>query len=123
MASIMPKRKKLTKEQRMAVYNKFGGRCAYCGCEIDIKDMQVDHIESLERGGADDINNMYPACRSCNHYKHTYTLEDFRKALERMPSVLMRDSVTYKIAVRFGIIKHIANPKVVFYFEKERERE
>ncbi len=118
----MPKRKKITKEQRMAVYNKFGGHCAYCGCEIDLSNMQVDHIKALERGGTDDMDNLYPACRSCNHYKHTFTVEDFREALERMPSVLMRDSVTYKIAVRFGIIKHISNPKVVFYFEKDGEQ-
>ncbi len=58
----MTKRKKLTKEQRMIVYNKFKGHCAYCGCLIDIKNMQTDHIKSLEHGGADDIDNMYPAC-------------------------------------------------------------
>ncbi len=119
----MPKRKKLSKEQRMAVYNKFGGRCAYCGCELEYKDMQADHIEPLELGGADETSNLYPACRSCNHYKHTFTVEGFREALEHMPSVLMRDSVTYKIAVRFGMIKHITNPKVVFYFEKDGEQE
>ncbi len=117
----MPKRKKLTKEQRIDVYYKFAGHCAYCGCEIDIQDMQVDHIVALELGGADEISNLYPAFRSCNHYKSTFTIERFREALERMPSVLMRDSVTYKIAVRFGIIKHISNPKVVFYFEKDGE--
>ena len=42
----MAKRKKLTNKQRMAVYNKFDGHCAYCGCEIDISDMQVDHIKN-----------------------------------------------------------------------------
>ncbi len=85
--------------------------------------MQADHIEPLELGGTDEISNLYPACRSCNHYKHTFTIERFREALKRMPNVLMRDNVTYKIAVRFGMIKHIANPKVVFYFEKDGERE
>ncbi len=114
----MTKRKKLTYEQRITVYNKFSGHCAYCGCEIEINDMQADHVKPLELGGADDMDNLYPACRSCNHYKHTLTVEKFRAALERMPNVLMRDSVTYKIAVRFGIIK-IANPKVVFLFEKD----
>lgn len=38
-----------------------------------------------------------------------------------MPDVLMRDSVTYKNAVRFGLIKHLENPKVEFYFEKVRD--
>ncbi len=114
----MTKRRKLTKEQREFVYNKFRGHCAYCGCKIDIKDMQVDHVAALERGGTDELDNMFPACRSCNHYKHTLTVEKFRSVLEHMPDVLMRDNVTYKNAVRFGLV--IPNPqKITFYFETD----
>lgn len=35
----MNHRRKLTKTERMTVYNKMGGRCAYCGCELQFKDM------------------------------------------------------------------------------------
>lgn len=35
---------------RQAVYAKYNGHCAYCGCEIDYNDMQVDHIEPKCRG-------------------------------------------------------------------------
>lgn len=31
---------------REKVYQKYNGHCAYCGCELQYKDMQVDHIES-----------------------------------------------------------------------------
>lgn len=37
--------------------------------------------------------------------------------IERMPDVLMRDSVTYKNAVRFGLVTPTPH-KVEFYFEK-----
>ena len=95
----------------------FDGHCAYCGCELALSEMQVDHIKSLYNGGADDMSNMFPACRSCNKYKSTLTLDGLRKALERMPSVLQRDSTTYRIAVRYGLI--IPNEhNVEFYFEK-----
>ncbi len=119
--SRMPKRKRLTKEQRIAVYYKFAGHCTYCGCEIDLSNMQVDHIKALERGGTDDMDNLYPACRSCNKYKDTLTIEDFRQRIENMHDVLMRDNVTYKNAVRFRqIIPNKHRP--VFYFEKDGER-
>lgn len=117
----MQKRRKLKTLERQQVYNKFKGHCAYCGCEIEFKDMQVDHIEPLELGGADELYNMYPACRSCNHYKHTLTIEKFRKALECMPNVLMRDNVTFRNAMRYELIKPY-NSKVVFFFEKERKK-
>ena len=119
----MTKRKKFTKSERQQIYDMFNGHCAYCGCEITLQQMQADHIEPLELGGADEISNLYPACRSCNHYKHTMTIERFRQVLERMPSVLMRDNVTYRNAVRSGLIKHPENPKVEFYFEKVKDND
>lgn len=116
----MVKRRKLNQKERMEVYKKTYGHCAYCGCELQYKDMQVDHVVPLNgwnEQGTDEIENMLPACRSCNHYKNRIPLENFRRMIENIPAVLMRDSVTYKNAVRFGLV----NPqphKVVFYFEK-----
>ena len=60
----MSDRRKLTAAERQQIYEKFGGRCAYCGCEITIKDMQADHVVPLHLGGEDDISNLYPACRN-----------------------------------------------------------
>lgn len=114
----MEKRRKLSKAERQAVYDKCNGHCAYCGCELVFKVMQVDHVVSLEyHNGADDVTNMLPACRSCNHYKSTMTIERFRQAVERFPQVLMRDNVTYKNAVRFGLVDPKPH-KIEFYFEK-----
>lgn len=36
------------KPARKAIYDKFGGRCAYCGCELTGK-WCVDHIEPIMR--------------------------------------------------------------------------
>lgn len=113
----MQKRRKLKVTERQQIYDMFDGHCAYCGCEIDYSKMQVDHIEPLELDGADELDNMYPSCRSCNHYKHTLTIEKFRKQLENMPNVLMRDNVTFRNAMRYGLIK-FDKAKVVFYFER-----
>lgn len=99
------KRRKLTSAERREVYDKCGGHCAYCGCELAYKDMQIDHVVPLAFGkGEDELSNMLPACRSCNHRKGCWPLEIFRKDMERAPAVLMRDSVTYKNAVRFGLV-------------------
>ena len=63
----MVKRRKLSKTERMAVYQKTKGHCAYCGCVLEFSAMQVDHVVPLdgwsERGG-DTLDNMLPACRS-----------------------------------------------------------
>lgn len=111
------KRKKLTKEERLDIYNKYNGRCGYCGEKIDIKDMQVDHIVALRVGGTDTLDNMICACRSCNHYKSTYTLEVFEKQLQEIPNRLIRDSVIFRIALRYGLIE-IKDKEIEFYFKK-----
>jgi hypothetical protein len=109
-------RKRLNAAQRRKIHEKTHGHCAYCGCELPLKDMQVDHVVPLSGGGADEEPNMLPACRSCNHFKDGMTLERFRAAIERWPDVLMRDSVTYKNAARFGLVEPKPH-RVVFYFE------
>ena len=43
----MTERRRLTKEERRAVYDKTHGHCAYCGCNIGFEDMQVDHVVPL----------------------------------------------------------------------------
>lgn len=110
------KRRKLNKKERELVYNKYGGRCAYCGKEIEYVDMQVDHAKSLKTGGSDTIDNMLPACRSCNHYKVTLDIEGFRKYLQEIHNRLLRDSVAYQVAERFGIVEHKTD-EIKFYFE------
>lgn len=113
-----PKRKKLSKAERREVYDKCGGHCAYCGCEIKMSEMQVDHVIPIAWDlGSDTLSNMLPACRSCNNYKSSMTVEMVRACIERFPDVLMRDSVTYKNAVRFGLVEPKPH-KVEFYFEK-----
>lgn len=113
----MSQRKKLTANERRLVFEKFGGHCAYCGCEVTIKNMQADHVVPLHLGGADDISNLYPACRACNHYKSTFTVEKFRELIQRAPTALMKGNATYRNIARFRLIQHPVNPEVRFYFE------
>lgn len=110
-------RRKLSKAERMQVYEKCKGHCAYCGCELEYEDMQVDHAKPLKIDGADELNNMFPACRSCNHYKATLDVEGFRKYLAGIFHRLIRDSIPFQVAIRFGIVKHI-DDDVTFYFER-----
>ena len=116
------KRYPFTKEIRAFVYAKTDGHCAYCGCEITPEKMQIDHVKPLYLGGSNDLENLMPACASCNHYKSTYTLEGFRSIVEKAPAILRRDSATFRNALRLGVIKVTSGP-VVFYFEKLGDEE
>ena len=113
--------RKITKEQREKVYQKYNGHCAYCGKEIAYKEMQVDHLVPLADyafgRGENTIENMMPACRRCNHYKRANPLEDWRRMIEEIPNKLERDSYICKVGVDYGLVE-IKLKNVVFYFER-----
>ena len=116
-------RKQLSKQQRLLIHGKFNGKCAYCGCDIAYTDMQVDHIEALNNGGVDEVENMNPACRSCNHYKSTLGIERFREELSLLPDRLSgKEHIIFGIAERYGLVQK-TGAKVQFQFEKNQECE
>ena len=110
------KRRKISKAERRRIFAKTNGRCAYCGCDLCGLKWDADHIIPLSQNGKDDESNMIASCRSCNHRKGSSGIESFRSQIERFPEVLSRDSVTYRNAVRYGLV--VPNPKkIIFYFE------
>lgn len=107
------------KKTREAVYAKYNGHCAYCGREIAYKDMQVDHFiakRGWNENGSDNIANLMPACRMCNHYKRANSLEVFRMYIQEIPRKL-RENYIYKVGVAYGNIIENEKP-IAFYFEK-----
>lgn len=50
---------------------EFGGRCAYCAT---FGPTEMEHIMPVSRGGTHTMDNLVPACRSCNASKRNDTL-------------------------------------------------
>lgn len=57
----------------------YGGICAYCPNTADT----MDHVTPLSRGGLHHVDNLVPACRSCNYEKHASTLAEWRERQSR----------------------------------------
>lgn len=115
----------IAKAVRERTYQKFGGRCAYCGNNIEYKNMQVDHYlpqckeKYYRKRCKKDVHaeeNLMPACRRCNHYKRARTVKQFRELLKTLHE---RVAAIYilKVAVDYGIavIKPFDGK---FYFER-----
>ena len=56
----------LTVTQWEEIKSHFGNRCCYCGEE---KQLEQEHFIPVTSSGFYDINNIIPACRSCNASK------------------------------------------------------
>lgn len=123
---------------RQQIFDKYEGRCAYCGCELRQR-FQVDHLvpkhnfglrwgqgrlplflKHLSIGDMNHIDNLMPSCQSCNNYKGAYDLETFRHELGQLVFRLQKTISIYKIAKRFGHIVETGIP-IKFYFETLKE--
>lgn len=123
----------MKKSDRQKVFDKYGGRCAYCGCELT-KGWHVDEIEPIVRNFTFDgcgktvfdgtckhperlhVDNQNPACASCNIMKSSEPLESFRNKIAGFVNSLNQYSTQYKFAKRYGLVQETIKP-VVFYFE------
>ena len=114
------RRKALTKEMRAQVYAMCGGHCAYCGKEIDISEMQVDHVQAVYLGGEDEMANYRPACRQCNFYKSTMSTEGLREQLALIPGRLEKQFI-FRLALAYGLVRIMGKP-IKFYFEEHTQR-
>jgi 5-methylcytosine-specific restriction endonuclease McrA len=118
-------RKQFTREERIVVFQKYNGHCAYCGCDLAYKDMQIDHfnpvyVAELHRKEVDNsFDNLMPTCRACNFYKSTHSLELFRELIQGIPKRLEKEFI-FKLAVKYGIIE-VKDKPIKFYFEKDGE--
>lgn len=119
------RRKTIPQKARQEVFNKYGGRCAYCGKVLSPKGWQLDHLIPVQRercGKATELEvenfkNFMPSCRRCNHYKRAHSLETFRRYIEEIPQKLQEDNYIYKVGLDYGLIE--AHPrKITFYFEQ-----
>lgn len=134
----------MKKADREKVFNKYRGKCAYCGCDLQ-KGWHVDHVEPCRRlteskmveqrstgvyprykfvtkvvgyvnPSANHIDNYMPSCPSCNINKHGFTIEQFRNHITGYLNSLNLRMVQYKMVKKYGLIEETGK-QVVFYFE------
>jgi hypothetical protein len=132
---------KITKAQREIVRMKFGGKCAYCGCELPAKGWHLDHVAAIyrvsklvresgtfkilqtghcEKPEGENPENYFPACASCNLFKSVFSIEVWRGELAKQVERARKKSFNFRFAERFGLIQETGNP-VVFWFEKYQQ--
>jgi len=127
----------MKKKDRELIFNKYGGKCAYCGCELT-KGWHVDELEPCRRQYESEkvpgewrwrdrlvgythperlhIDNQNPSCISCNINKRSMSLKEFREMIAGFMKHLNERNTQYKIAKRYGLVSEVNKP-VVFYFE------
>jgi len=133
----------LNKKEREELRMKFGGKCAYCGCELPVRGWHADHIKPVNREMKvardkqdrtiivptgklyspenDHIDNLFPSCAPCNIDKHSFPLEIWRKKIEDKSSVCRRNYSAFRHAERFKLVMVLDRP-LFFWFETYKKK-
>jgi len=67
------------KEYRQLTLKKYNNKCVKCK---SIKDLEIDHILPISKGGDGELDNLQVLCRKCNRKKHCDTT-DARQMLDK----------------------------------------
>lgn len=60
------------------------GLCHYCGQQFPPKELTLDHIVPVGRGGRSTKGNCVPACKECNNQKKHLLPMEWQEYLERL---------------------------------------
>ena len=93
----------LSDEQWTALRDAWGG-CAYCG--VTGTPLQRDCVLALSRGGRYTLDNIVPACRSCNTSKCNDEVTGWlrRKRLDERAFLLRHMEISTALALRFQTV-------------------
>ena len=58
------------------------GKCYYCGKKVVFKNITMDHLVPIARGGRSTKDNLVPACKDCNNKKKSMLPLEWQEYIE-----------------------------------------
>ena len=59
------------------------GICHYCGQQVAFKNITMDHLVPIARGGRSTKNNLVPCCKKCNNLKKSMLPLEWEEHINR----------------------------------------
>ena len=72
-------------KKRVEVLERDKHECVYCGADLCVVPLAIDHIVPVSAGGTNDVSNLQATCRTCNARKKNFRNSDgeIREYLDR----------------------------------------
>ncbi len=115
-ANIRRRRQPFTLPSHRNIWVREGGKCAYCGCKLSLRQTTKEHVQPRALGGQDNLLNVVAACEPCNGKKGCRTPKQagmaFRAGVElrhlteeEKLEVLMKTSKSHERNAWLGFLK------------------
>jgi 5-methylcytosine-specific restriction endonuclease McrA len=101
----------LTDPQWAAILTAWGDACAYCGSDGKGKALQRDTMLPISRGGRYTLENVVPACGSCNASKGNDEITGWLRRTRRDERLFLERYVEKLTALRAQFAKELDEPE------------
>lgn len=64
-----------TAKNKSLLYGEQAGHCNGCGVHFEIRNLEIDHLTPVSKGGTDHLENLHLLCGSCNRIKGNRPME------------------------------------------------
>ena len=85
---IKPRQFRRVRLSRENIFIRDNHQCQYCGQLFVGKDLTLDHVLPVSRGGPKSWKNLVSACHKCNHKKGNRTPDEAKMPLLKAPEPL-----------------------------------
>lgn len=85
--TVTARRKRHAQEVKNRLYGEQQGDCNGCGGHYRIKDLEIDHVIPISRGGPDEETNLQLLCGHCNTVKSDGNMEVLQSRLKAQRAV------------------------------------
>lgn len=82
---IKPRRQRFVRLSRENIFLRDDYECQYCMKNFSYRELTLDHVMPVSRGGGKTWENLVAACHSCNHKKGNRTPKEANMPLRRRP--------------------------------------
>lgn len=109
---------------RVLAFQQAGGKCGYCGEDLNERNLTIDHKVPRCHGGDHSLGNLIACCRWCNTSKGRSHIEDFRlrMAAKHLPVKFNAEQLAYIAEMGFALDLGF-DPDHQFHYERLQENE
>lgn len=86
MLRRIPKSWPVPRFRKRVLFNRDRWKCQYCGVDLDLRSITIDHVVPKSRGGQTSWRNCVASCKRCNTVKGSRMLSESGLKLIKQPT-------------------------------------